>query len=731
MRRTHPLVLGVALSTVSATLLAGPTAAAQTSYPGDVGTFGPVFADPAGHECVDAQDTSSKRCKPSAVTTAVMPNGKIVYFDGLEGMNRADLNVVAQFGHTAMSDQARVLDLNGGDPTWEVPTPDDSGTNPGGYDDNAEYLPLVPHDNEKKSNDGNLFCASVVQLRDGRTLITGGTAYYSEPSVPGTNMGVVELEGIRNSRIFDPKDNTFTPSGDMSKGRWYPTTVTLGNGDVFVASGVRKLIKPVYPSAPEESLTNVKQTEIYDVESGQWNLNPASANKSLPLFPRMHLLPNGKVYYDAAGQTFNPAGQSYDEALWNLASVYDPKSQSWEDLGVPQIGGLPLGFRGSGFSVMLPLTPDENGKYSKAEFLSGGGVIGTSPGTYLANGTSTLNTIDLASGDEEFTSKSSGNLNTPRWYGSGLVLPDGKVFLANGASADEVVIPGSAFPVRTTEIWDPETGEWTETAEQAQGRTYHNTASLLPDGRVLLGGHAPIGTGYAQQTDVFHDAFGMSRSTSDPSFQIYKPPYLHWGERPEIKKAPSHVDNNRTMTITVDSPSEISSVRLVRNTTVTHLVDGDQRNVVLDIVERKGNKLTVEVPNSNVVPPGPYMLFANREHAKGEIPSVSKQMMVASGKAPAGQPGTEPQEQEGSTLPAPLNGSEDPVSPLLPESGSDAGSDADSGSEAPSSPAPSEDGGDGGSLLGRLTGEEGAAGAAMFFPLWWLGRRQRERFARR
>lgn len=675
MRRSHPLALGVALTTVSATLLAGPSAAAQTSSPAEAGSFGPVFVDPAGHECVDAQDTSSKRCKPSAVTTVVMPNGKIVYFDGLEGMNRANLNVVTDFGHTAMSDQARVLDLNGGDPRWEVPTPADSGTNPGGYDDNAEYLPFVPHNNDKKSNDGNLFCASVVQLRDGRTLITGGTAYYSEPSVPGTTKGVVELEGIRNSRIFDPDDNTFTPSGDMNKGRWYPSTVTLGSGDVFVASGVRKLIKPVYPSAPEESLTNVKQTEIYDVESGQWNLNPASANKSLPLFPRIHLLPNGKVYFDAAGQTFNPAGQSYDEALWNLTSVYDPKEQTWEDLGVPQIGGLPLGFRGSGFSVMLPLEPDENGKYSEAQFLSGGGVIGTSPGTYLASDTSTLNTVTMANGEEEFTSESSGEMNTPRWYASGLVLPDGTVLAANGATADEVVLPGSAFPVRTTEIWDPETGEWTETASQTQDRTYHNSAALLPDGRVLLGGHAPIGTGYAQQTDILDDTFGMSRSTNDPSFQIYKPPYLHWGKRPTITDAPSRVGHNQTMTISVDSPSEISTVRLVRNSTVTHLVDGDQRNVVLDVVERDGDSLTVKVPNSNVVPPGPYMLFANREHPKGEIPSVSKQMMVGSGaEAPAGQPGTEPQQQEGGQ---PL---------LLPESGSD-------GSDEPGSPAPSDGGG--------------------------------------
>jgi hypothetical protein len=36
----------------------------------------------------------------------------------------------------------------------------------------------------------------------------------------------------------------------MSFGRWYPTMVTLGDGTTFIASGVRKLIKPIYPDAP-------------------------------------------------------------------------------------------------------------------------------------------------------------------------------------------------------------------------------------------------------------------------------------------------------------------------------------------------------------------------------------------------------------------------------------------------------------------------------------------------
>ena len=121
----------------------------------------------------------------------------------------------------------------------------------------------------------------------------------------------------------------------MNYGRWYPSLVTLPSGNVFVASGVTKLVKPVYPQRPLDSGTNVRQTETYEVASGKWTANGDSASRSLPLYPRLHLLPDGKVYYDAAGQAFNPFGQAYDEATWMLAAAYDPAAKSWQSLGVP------------------------------------------------------------------------------------------------------------------------------------------------------------------------------------------------------------------------------------------------------------------------------------------------------------------------------------------------------------------------------------------------------------
>ncbi|MEY2479030.1 MAG: hypothetical protein QOG87_4345, partial [Actinomycetota bacterium] len=137
-------------------------------------------------------------------------------------------------------------------------------------------------------------------------------------------------------------------------GRWYPSAVTLADGDVFVASGVTKLLKPVYTDQKNlpNSGKNVPQTETYSAATDTWEDNGPSGERSLPLYPRLHLLPNGHVYYDVAGQVFNPVGYAYDEVLWNIAATYDPETKAWSDLGIPGLdtGDLTqMGFRGSTF----------------------------------------------------------------------------------------------------------------------------------------------------------------------------------------------------------------------------------------------------------------------------------------------------------------------------------------------------------------------------------------------
>ena len=72
---------------------------------------------------------------------------------------------------------------------------------------------------------------------------------------------------------------------------------------------------------------------------------------------------------------------------------------------------------------------------------------------------------------------------------------------------------------------------------------------------------------------------------------------------------------------------------LQRFTSTTHLVDGGQRTVELKVVKRRsGGRVTVKAPaNANVLPPGPYMLFAIKRTAKGPVPSKAPSIRVTAG----------------------------------------------------------------------------------------------------
>lgn len=705
--RALGVLAGVSLVLALALLPAGARAGllggggSSVCGPPVCGSFSAPFVEPTidgvatSEKCIDDAD-GRLVCKPAAGSVAVLADGRILYWDALEGTERVQFSVVVEFGQQAANDQSRLLSLGSGDvPSWTQPTPADGGANP----DGTSNTPLLPglHTNDEQGA-GALFCADLVQLADGRILAAGGTNYYLEPGVEPVPLGLIELEGLRNTRIFDPRTDRWAQTDSMAYGRWYPTLVTLPDGDVFVASGVTKLVKPIYPEQPLNSGRNVVQTETFDVGCGTWSENGPLAERTLPTYPRLHLLPNGQPYYNAGGQAFDPFGQAYDMALWNVTAAYDPETRTWTDLayaGLPlelnQIGldklvsalnlpsplvatllrqalrgllgtvlddptalleqlgrllgfavdpdavaaALGSGFRGSTFSVMLPLEPDASGAYREARFLTAGGVLGAvaipSPGTYLATRASRIDTVTIGPGGVETKSRLTGDLAQPRWFSSAVLLPDGSVRAFSGADRDEVALPGLGVPVRHAERFDPATETWSRMAPANNPRTYHNTATLLPDGRVLVGGHAPINTAYL--TSISLPGFSPNDGR-DPSFEIYSPPYVFRDDRPVIGGAPAQVRPGRTFTVQTPQASAITQVLLVRRTAATHVIDADQRAVVLPIVGRTAGSLTVRMPASSaVVPPGPYMLFVSVGSPSGRVPSRSRAVTVLGARA--------------------------------------------------------------------------------------------------
>jgi hypothetical protein len=325
------------------------------------------------------------------------------------------------------------------------------------------------------------------------------------------------------------------------------------------------------------------------------------------------------------------------------ASIYDPAKRSWRDIGVPGVtdveqGTTPSidgGFRGSTSSTMMPLTPGADGRYEKASFLTAGGVLLPSPGSYLAVRYARITTIDTAGGKDRMSTRRVGSFGQPRWFSSNVLLPTGEVVAFNGGDKDEVVGPGTEFPVQQTEIFDPKTATWRPGATAARARTYHHTAVLVPSGEILVGGHATISTLYLNNTTL--PGGFAPHDGRDPSFEIYKPPYMFRGDRPRIARVKKTILNGSTFGVRLAKgirATDIESVRLVRNTAITHLVDADQRQVVLRVVSRKhdarrGDLLMVRAaPNGNVAPAGPYMLFANAKGDHGPVPSIAKELSV-------------------------------------------------------------------------------------------------------
>jgi len=672
--------------------LTGPVAGAQiVGLPDVVGAWTQPFEEGGAGtpRCVPSDENDPDGfvvCKPVAQAAAVLPDGRIVYYNGLEATENAEPGPIpaGKLPPASRDSQTRVLDLRSGTPTFTVPAQSRGGqTNenlkdgqkspgvggvpqdpdnvfgylgvPGRPGDGLvgsaagaagvpEQQPTSPPD-DTAANDGDMFCADVVSLPDGRVLAVGGTDWYNEPAVMDRNdgdpadVGVTELEGLPNANLFDPTTDTWSPGARMKYGRWYPGLVELADGKVLVTGGTSKLIKAT-------QLSQVRRTETYDPHLDTWteNYTDLGSENSLPQMPRLVLAPNGKVFYTAVGQMWGPAGQAADEATYALQQFFDPRTKRWEVAGLS-----PLGARSGAAVVPLPL----KAPYDSMTLLTFGGTLGPPPGSWIpATPLSTLTTIGA---DGSVSNELTGNLNHGRWFSSGVALPDGKVLAVAGADKDEVVDPGTEIPVKVPELYDPATGTWTEVATHTRDRTYHNSALLLPDMRVLLGGHTPLPAHYGGPNQDQGGPF--ANNDKDSSFEVWSPPYLFRGERPTITKARAGVAYGEKFAVGTPQAGEIESVQLIKTPSPQHIIDSEQRILELPFSATGNGTLEAVAPPSGVAaPPGWYYLVVNRTTPEGPVPSVARMVQVGMGSDPA-----EALQPFADDAPAPVGGSATPT----------------------------------------------------------------------
>ncbi|MGH3567414.1 MAG: galactose oxidase-like domain-containing protein [Pseudonocardia sp.] len=410
-------------------------------------------------------------------------------------------------------------------------------------------------------------------LADGTTvnLFCSGHTFLPDGRLLVAGGHLTDGDGVNQACTYDHATNTWTALPVMNSGRWYPTATTLADGRVLVSSG---------SAASNGTIVVNDVPQIWDGTRWQPTVNFIG----LPLYPRMHVAPDAQVFMSGSNAT------TY---LLNTDG-----GGTWTPL--PGSGGS----RQNGERQYAPSVMYEPGKVI---YIGGGNDAGTDLPTAATE------VIDLGATPPAWQGAASMALR--RRQHNATILADGTVLVTGGTSGPGFNDLSPGRPVHVAELWNPATGVWTELAAEDVDRCYHATAVLLPDATVLSagGGEFMVGNAPNDPADTHRDA------------QIFHPPYLFQGPRPQISAVPAEITHGEDFPIEVQGP-EIARVTVVRLPSVTHAFDENQRIDVLTF-NSQGSTLTATAPaGPGSCPPGHYMLFVL---STSGVPSVARIVRIA------------------------------------------------------------------------------------------------------
>jgi len=415
--------------------------------------------------------------------------------------------------------------------------------------------------------DTMLFCSGHALMADGRVMVSGG------------HKG--DDRGLDVTNIFDPVSESWVPGlPKMAQGRWYPTVTELADGRMVTVAG------------RDTTSTVVLIPEIW--ENNQW-VRLTGASLKLPYYPRQFLAPNGKLFY--AGERVKAR---------------------WLDVDVVTTSGRGKWTSSAGLTHLWPYNRDYGSAVmydtGKIIYVGGGGDLNWStPDPKFNAPTATAETIDLNVTGPHWSN--TDPMNFPRRHLNATVLPDGQVLVTGGTSAGGFNTLSGA--VHAAEVWNPQTGHWTQLASNTIDRGYHSVSLLLPDATVL---HGASGDANVPLSPAHYPA--------QLNHEIFRPPYLFKGARPTITSlSASTVGYSQTLTVTTPNAAQITQVRWIHLGSVTHAFDASQRANTLSFtrVTATGTVKVTTPLNSRLAPPGHYLLFLLNRNG---VPSVGKIVKV-------------------------------------------------------------------------------------------------------
>jgi uncharacterized delta-60 repeat protein len=316
-----------------------------------------------------------------------------------------------------------------------------------------------------RNNSVGLASAELYDPSSGVWNVTGSTHDIRTAAFSVTLMssGTVLVAGGNNPLLA-----TAELYDSSSGGGWYSTAIApfaralhtatlLPNGQVLAAGGTN-------------GDTTLGSTSLYDPPTSSWlattGLNDARQRHTATL------LPDGKVLV---------AGGTTGSSVLASAELYDRSNATWTNTGS-------LGT--SRYDHTATLLPSGNVLVTGGVRLSGMNVA-----TYV----SSAELYNPASGLWTATAR----LTTARHYHTATLLHSGKVLVTGGSNANNNYLG-------TSELYDPSTGAWTATGSLAAPRELH-TATLLPDGRVLVAGGNDDANGqgiFLSSVEIYNPATG-------------------------------------------------------------------------------------------------------------------------------------------------------------------------------------------------------------------------------